>query len=143
MAGLLLLRSPPHNSVMGQEQSGLRRPSRAAAVEAAGRCMGPGEGCSAVTPAGHGMGACGMRHDKVLGVTEHSGRKEQSTGRAVRDSSISCALGGQRCEQWANGTESWRETVGTLWASSLAKASVSREPMCDATEGQNDVGNGI
>jgi len=36
MAGLLLLRSPPHNTAMGQEQAGLRRPSGAAAVEVEG-----------------------------------------------------------------------------------------------------------
>ena len=113
MAGLLLLRSPPHNTAMGQEQAGLRRPSRAAAVEAEGRCLGPGEGCPAVMPAGHGVGACGKRHKEVLGVTKHSGRKEQITGSAVRDSSISHALGGQRFERWANGTERWRGVMGT------------------------------
>ena len=65
----------------------------------------------------------GKWHEKVLGVTEHGMRREQSTGRAVSNSSISGALGGQRCEQRPNSTESWRGAVGTLWAVKSSKGS--------------------
>lgn len=77
MAGLLLLRSPPHNTAMARSRqaSGGHQEQQLWKLQA--DAWAPGEGCPAVTPPGHGVGACGTRHEKMLDVTQHSVRRER------------------------------------------------------------------
>lgn len=93
------------------------------------------------TPAHH-MGAHGC-HVRNWDGKENMREGTRSTGVTTCPSLVSPVAEEQRQEKRPNCRETWRGALGSFWVIESCKGTVPREPLKDAIEGPDDLGDGI